>query len=66
VTGLDDLRYLAVQVDADQLSGDVLAAVEVLGEAGAGPPCLLGQIDPRASGVAQRTDQHGCEHRRLD
>jgi hypothetical protein len=53
------LTICAVSVckfDADQLSGHVLAAMEVLRQAGAGPACLLGEVDPRASGVPQRAN----------
>jgi len=35
VTGVDDLRCSGSQVDTDQLSGDVLATVEIRGKLGA-------------------------------
>jgi hypothetical protein len=56
VTGVDNLRPSGSQVDTSQLSGDVLAAVEVLCKPDAGTSRLLGKLQTGASAIAKRAD----------
>ncbi len=56
MTGVDDLCCPSSQVNPEQLSGDVLTAVEMLGEAGACEARLRGQVCADASAITKRTD----------